>query len=36
MADPQLLFDKGVLFRPIEDELRAKYDELLLEVKAGG
>jgi len=36
MADPQRLFDKGVLFRPIEDDLRARYDELLLEVKAGG
>ena len=36
MADPQLLFDKGVLFRPIEDALRAKYDQMLLEVKAGG
>jgi len=36
MADPQRLFDKGVLFRPIDDDLRARYDELLLEVKAGG
>jgi len=36
MADPQALFDKGVMFQPIEDSLREKYNEMLLEVKAGG
>jgi spermidine/putrescine transport system substrate-binding protein len=36
MADPQALFTKGVLFQPIEDSLREKYNEMLLEVKAGG
>jgi spermidine/putrescine transport system substrate-binding protein len=36
MADPQALFSKGVMFQPIEDSLREKYNEMLLEVKAGG
>ena len=35
MGDPQALFTKGVLFQPIEDSLREKYNQMLLEVKAG-
>jgi spermidine/putrescine transport system substrate-binding protein len=35
MDDPQALFTKGVLFQPIEDSLREKYGQMLLEVKAG-
>jgi spermidine/putrescine transport system substrate-binding protein len=36
MSDPQALFTKGVMFQPIEDSLREKYNEMLLDVKAGG
>jgi spermidine/putrescine transport system substrate-binding protein len=35
MADPATLFTKGVLFQPIEDSLREKYGQMLLEVKGG-
>ncbi len=35
LADPQALFTKGILFQPIEDSLREKYGQMLLEVKAG-
>jgi hypothetical protein len=36
MDDPQAIFNDGVLFQPIEDSLREKYNVMLLEVKAGG
>ncbi len=35
MDDPQSLFSNGVLFSPIEDSLREKYGQMLLDVKAG-
>ena len=35
MGDPEALFNNGVLFQPIEDSLREKYNQMLLEVKLG-
>jgi len=35
ISKPEDLFAKGVLFQPIESSLREKYNEMLLDVKAG-
>lgn len=35
LDNPQALMTKGVMFQPIEDSKREKYNQMLLEVKAG-